>query len=211
LGLPRLNKFINCAGGINMMGEDNDFPSQRTQRILVENNLINIAEPDAGNPGERKVFQIIRGPEYVTIKNNTAVSANNLSMMTLVDDQTSYPGTQKIGRLTFTDNIAPNGTNGLNGAGTSGTTTVLPQNCDASTYTKNVIIAGVDGEQNGAPATANFVPANVAAVGYTDTSGSFTANDYTLTGASPYHNAGTDGTDIGCDIAALNAAIAGVG
>lgn len=52
----------------------------------------------------------------------------------------------------------------------------------------------------------NFEINGNADVGFTDLNG----GDYSLGGGSSYNNAASDGTDIGCDISALNTAIAGV-
>jgi hypothetical protein len=54
------------------------------------------------------------------------------------------------------------------------------------------------------PATSLFA-ASLAAVGFTDAAN----GNYRLTTASPYHNAAADGTDVGVDFAALNAAQGG--
>ena len=52
----------------------------------------------------------------------------------------------------------------------------------------------------------NFFPSSVAEVDFVN----FTSGDYHLLASSPYKNAGTDGKDLGADMAALEAAIAGV-
>jgi hypothetical protein len=52
----------------------------------------------------------------------------------------------------------------------------------------------------------NFFPSSVAEVDFAN----FTSGDYHLLASSPYKNAGTDGKDLGADMAALEAAIAGV-
>ena len=104
----------------------------------------------------------------------------------------------------FNDNIISNGTYGLTGTALSGTASVLPANADTYAWLKNVVIGGDSGEMAGTG--TNYVPANVAAVGFTNVG----TGDYSLSGASAYKNVATDGLDPGCDITALNAAIAGV-
>lgn len=56
----------------------------------------------------------------------------------------------------------------------------------------------------------NFFPSTVAAVQFANFNGG-NGGDYTLLSSSPYHNAGSDGKDLGADIATLNQKIAGVG
>ena len=75
-----------------------------------------------------------------------------------------------------------------------------------STFSTNVFVNNIGTEWPPAnyPATSLFA-ASVAAVGFTDA-----VNDnYQLTSGSPYHNAATDGKDIGVDFAVLAAAFGG--
>jgi hypothetical protein len=61
------------------------------------------------------------------------------------------------------------------------------------------VIAGAN------PATypgGNFYPANLAAVGFINLAG----GNYRLSAASPYLRSATDGTDVGANIDAINAA-----
>ena len=48
----------------------------------------------------------------------------------------------------------------------------------------------------------NYYPASYNAVGFVN----LTGGNYRLASTSPYHNAATDGIDVGCNIDALNAA-----
>jgi hypothetical protein len=58
-----------------------------------------------------------------------------------------------------------------------------------------VIIAGSASVYPG----GNFFPGSIGAVGFTDVSG----GNFALTSSSPYHNAATDGTDVGCLISQM--------
>ena len=55
----------------------------------------------------------------------------------------------------------------------------------------------------------NFFPATVAVVQFVNYKNG-NGGDYTLRSTSPYKGAGSDGKDLGADVAAVNAAIAGV-
>ncbi|MBS1849969.1 MAG: hypothetical protein JST79_03590 [Acidobacteria bacterium] len=55
----------------------------------------------------------------------------------------------------------------------------------------------------------NYLPANVAAVQFTNYNNG-KGGDYTLLSSSPYKNAGSDGADLGANISAIQQAIAGV-
>lgn len=48
----------------------------------------------------------------------------------------------------------------------------------------------------------NYYPPSMGAVGFVDLAG----GNYRLSSTSPYRNGATDGTDVGCNIDALNAA-----
>lgn len=85
---------------------------------------------------------------------------------------------------------------------------------DTSSRFVGNVIACMDDYTHALPA-GNFFPVSLAAIGFAGGAGAAysvtaTPDSLALTNASPYHNAGTDGTDIGADIAAVNAAIAGV-
>ena len=72
------------------------------------------------------------------------------------------------------------------------------------TFKKNVLIAGT-----GAWPAGNFFPASPAAVRFVDYNNGNGGN-YTLLNTSPYHNAGTDGKDLGADVSAVTARTSGV-
>jgi hypothetical protein len=81
--------------------------------------------------------------------------------------------------LAFTNNITENGA-GFAGVSTGG-------------FAANVLVGGPG------------APASMSGVGFVDLAG----GNYRLAPSSPYNDAATDGTDIGCDIDALEAAIGG--
>jgi hypothetical protein len=68
----------------------------------------------------------------------------------------------------------------------------------------NVLIGG-----SGPWPMGNYLPATAAAVKFVNYNNANGGN-YTLLSTSPYHNAGTDGKDLGADIAAVNSHISGV-
>lgn len=72
------------------------------------------------------------------------------------------------------------------------------------TMTHNVLIGGT-----GTWPAGNYLPASAAAVGFTSYNNANGGN-YKLLSTSPYHNAGTDGKDLGADITAVNAHLVGV-
>jgi len=82
--------------------------------------------------------------------------------------------------------------------------------CFASySFNNNAIIGSSLASKPSAWPTGNHFPASVAAIQFTNFS-SANGGNYQLLPSSPYVNAGSDGKDLGADISALQAAIAGV-
>jgi Putative Ig domain len=77
------------------------------------------------------------------------------------------------------------------------------------TFGSNAVIASPSGYPPSLWPSGNFFPANAGSVQFVDYNNGNGGN-YQLLTTSPYHNAGTDGKDLGADISTLNSAIAGV-
>jgi hypothetical protein len=186
----RLNKFINTYQGVGILGQDWPNTSAVANRILVENNLIVASGPRAMNFSD--------GPVNVTIKNNTIVNSGS--------ELSRSSGSPKGDGLDFKNNIGFVGTSGFGFTGDG----QLPGINTLNTYftnwswDKNAFYGPTSFTNY--PATTYF-PANIAAVGFVD----YANGNYRLAPSSPYKNAGTDGEDLGADIDAIEAAIAGGG
>ena len=76
-------------------------------------------------------------------------------------------------------------------------------------FSSNVIVAPTKNYPSSSWPTGNYFPASVAAVGFTSYNNGNGGN-YQLTSASPYKNKGTDGKNIGADVAAIYLATIGV-
>src|SRR5439155_5440383 len=62
---------------INILGRDDNHPSQQTKRILVKNNLfLDIGGPRWGGAGTP--FQIINGTAAIVVDHNTASPTRNI-------------------------------------------------------------------------------------------------------------------------------------
>ncbi|PYX72540.1 MAG: hypothetical protein DMG78_12055, partial [Acidobacteria bacterium] len=73
----------------------------------------------------------------------------------------------------------------------------------------NAIIASPSNRPPNKYPAGNYFPAAASAVGFVNYNNSI-GGDYHLRSSSPYKNAGSDGKDLGADMNALDAAIAGV-
>jgi hypothetical protein len=69
-------------------------------------------------------------------------------------------------------------------------------------FANNAIVGALAGSYP----TGNHFPATVAAVGFKDAA----AGEYSLLASSSYKGKGSDGKDLGADMAGLTAAVAGV-
>jgi len=200
----RYNKFTNVGQGFQISGTDDAFPSQITNRVLIEQNLIlvNVIVDESnrifqiGNP----VSQAAAGPNNLTIRHNTGLiltAARGASMFLIRN------GATKGDLFDGNDNLLHMGNYGVfdvvkNTEGTAALTYTFTN----YTFTKNAITGS-----SGTYPAGNFFPANNAAVGFVD----FAGGNYALTSASSLHNAASDGTDVGANIAAIAAAISGPG
>ena len=182
------NNLVRHVGsGINILGQDNNYPSQVTNAITIRNNLFeDVSGATWGGYGR---FLQVAGPTTnVTVDHNT-----------VLEDGTSalYAYGSPMSGFVFINNIVPDNSWAIMGADAS------PGNGTIAMYFPNPqfansIFAGSN------PATypqGNFYPASMSAVGFLD----LTAGNYRLAATSPYHHAATDGTDVGCNITTLNA------
>ncbi len=188
----RLNRGINLGQGINILGTDNVFPSQRTARVLIKDNVVNVTALGAA---DGRSFGLLSGPSDVTIDHNTVFTKGTMAFV---------ENSPLAANFVFTNNIVDDGSNGFIGTGTqSGTPTLNGQFTSNYIFTKNAIIAvGPESYPLG-----NFFPLNYAAVGFVN----FLAGDYHLSASSAFKNAGLDGKDLGADIDALTASLGGTG
>ncbi|MGH9848676.1 MAG: BACON domain-containing protein, partial [Blastocatellia bacterium] len=183
------NIVRHSSAGLNMHGEDNNFPSAKTRRVRISNNLFDDINPALWRGGPGNFLQINAGPSEVTVEHNTAFQTNSVLVASNLP-----PGEG----LTFTNNLAPNNEFGVFGSDKGQGTVALNYYFPGYIFRKNVLVAGLS---NDYPAD-NFFPPAMAAVGFVD----FAGGNYRLAPSSPYKNAGTDGRDIGVDFDALNAA-----
>jgi hypothetical protein len=185
----RLNRIVNVGKGINLSGRDTDFPSQVTRRVLIENNVVNVT---ARGGATGRILQVTNGPVDVTVRHNTA--------FTVRGGTTGFTESKPAAtRFDFSDNIVSRGNYGFAGTGTGEGAPTLSAYYLDYTFRGNAIIGG---ETANYPAH-NFFPRNPEAVGFVD----FAAANYRLMPSSAFRNAAADGSDLGADIEAIDAAI----
>lgn len=181
------NIVRHVAAGINVLGRDDNYPSQQTRRILIKDNLF---DDVGGRWGGGRLFQLLNGTADVVIDHNTAFQTDSVL---LGGESVAHAG------FVYRNNIAPHHLYGIIGTGTGVGNPTLKRYFPDAIVTRNVIVGGSAGHY---PA-GNFFPASLDDVGFVDPAG----GNYRLAGFSRYRRGGTDGKDIGADFDALSAAM----
>ncbi len=188
----RKNWIRNVAAGFQLTAKY-ETPSIPMQRVAITNNLFtHLTDPSVGDGGYTFLIQGADIPN-LTIAHNTAINPSSVSWGWSA-------GGGPFTNLTITDNLTGGECSGRNNAVAIGQS-FAATTTGTSTFTKNVV-ACFDDYLHRFTGT-NYFPLSVAAIG-------FASDSVTLTNASPYHNAATDNTDIGANIAQVMAATAGV-
>jgi hypothetical protein len=200
--------------GLSVYGAE----SSGAKRIKVANNLFDeinnawsVNQPSNDRVGMFVQFQTVGDTSF---DHNTII--NNGDIM--------FANGDEVADLDFTNNITnhnaartTNPNHGINGAGTNIGDPTLIGKFVQYTATKNLMVNGSNHSQRytgtafGATAAGNFfptattTPGDFSGVGFT----SLANRDYRLAPSSLYNNAATDGTDLGANIDALDAAVSG--
>jgi hypothetical protein len=182
-----------AANGINMLGQDSPYISQRQTRVRIANNLFHHVD--------NILFQVLGGVNNVTIQHNTGLHGGNIL---------SLDGTPADQGFVFTDNLVPHNAYGVFGSNVGVGNPALSTYAPGVVFTNNAI-AGPWPTSGGATTSmysnypGNFFPASLDAVGFVDRA----HDNYRLSSGSPFKGKATDGTDLGVDFDALDAAQSG--
>jgi hypothetical protein len=181
------NVVRHVSSGINILGADNDNPSQELNNVTIQNNLfLDVSAAEYGGDGR---FVLIEGGVNVTINHNT-----------VFEDGTSalYAATPPAPGFVFTNNIVPDNSWAVMGGNEGPGSETIAYYFPNSQFLDNIFA----GSNPALYPTGNYYPPSYSAVGFVN----LTVGNYRLLPGSPYHGGGTDGTDVGCNIDALDAA-----
>ena len=175
------NVVRHSAAGIQVLGYDNNHPSQQTQAIVIRNNVF--YDIDKENWGGNGYFlALVAGARDITVDHNTIVQDHASGII-------QADGAPVI-NFTFTNNIAKHNSYGIigtnHGTGNDSISAYLP----ASTITRNVFAGGSSNKYPGGnsfPTVAQFESQFL----------SYAGSDYRLTSGSGWRGGGTDGGDLG--------------
>jgi hypothetical protein len=184
------NRLLNVAQGVSILGIDDLQPSQRTERVLIRDNFLQVsglrADGTAGGAtnSQARMFQLLAAPSGVVIDHNTGVFASGTSRVIMMAD-----GPEKASEFQFTNNVVEKGDYGFFGAASSEGLVALQTFFAAPVFRRNAIIGGASRMYP----SDNFFPETREAVRFA----SVADGDFRLAPTSPYKGAGTDGTDLG--------------
>jgi len=171
------NVVRSSTSGINMLGRDNNYPSQRTKRIVIRNNrFFEIGGPRWGGAG--RLFQIIDGTESVVIDHNTAI---HIGAVIIAEGPPHRD-------FVFTNNIVGTGI----GTGLQTLDAVFP----GAVVRRNVMVGGSSAQYP----RDNFSVGSWEQVKFED----LRQGRLRLSDGSPFRRAGLDGADVGADDRAMS-------
>jgi hypothetical protein len=192
------NILRHTGSAVNISGLDSGDPQKvvRAKRILIQNNLFDDVNGKSWGRGDGgDLFQLLSGADAVTIDHNTGFQSNRIIW---ADGIAST-------NFVYENNLMPHNAYGVIGSGYAPGISTLERFFPGFVFEKNLIegIASSGVPQSKYPASTLFA-ADWGAVNFVDLG----KGNYALAANSRYKNKGTDGKDIGADIAALNAATA---
>jgi hypothetical protein len=175
------NVVRHSAAGIQILGYDNNHPSQQTQSIVIRNNVFYDIDKDHWG-GNGYFLALVGGARDITIDHNTIIQDHASGVI-------QADGAAVVG-FTFTNNLARHNSFGIvgtnHGIGNDSIAAFMP----ASIISSNVLAGGTSARYPGGnsfPSTAEFESQFV----------SYAAGDYRLVAWSPWRGAATDGSDLG--------------
>ena len=183
------NNLIRHVGGVfNILGYDDENSSQQTKNVTIRNN---VADDVSSTYGDGGLAIITSGPATVTFDHNTIVNTGTL---------VNVAGPVVYG-FTYTNNFSKHNTYGIKGQNRESGNQTLSAYFPGVVFKGNVLAGGPASEY---PA-GNFFPTVsefwASFVGYS-------SENLALVSSSLFNNAGTDGTDVGVDMNALDTAVA---
>jgi cellulose synthase/poly-beta-1,6-N-acetylglucosamine synthase-like glycosyltransferase len=181
------NLVRHAAAGINILGRDDNNPSEQTRRIAIRGNVfVDIG----GRWGSGRLFQLLDGTRDISISHNTAFQTGSV---VFGGDHAPHAG------FVFENNVAPHNQFGISGSGTGSGQPSLDRYFPGAVVRRNLLVGG----DAAIYPRDNFFPATLDQAGFLKG----TDGAYRLSPTRRYRAAGTDGLDIGADIEAVTSAM----
>lgn len=191
----RHNLVRNVAAGINILGFDDIAPSQQTKRIRITGNLFTNVTQSLGGSG----WFLLMGdaPREITVDHNT-IDADGTVVLYVYGGPSG--GILPVSQFTFTNNAAKHQDYGISGSDVSFGNEIIAAFFPDGEVRGNWLPGGSSSRY---PAGNHFD--GTFASGFTN----LTSGDYSAATGGPLIGRATDGTNIGADIATLQAISAG--
>lgn len=186
------NIVRHVAAGINISGYDYQSTTQQARNFRIANNLFEDVSTAYG-ASMGGFLLLAGGPANLVVDHNTLVHDGKV----LDIDQTGVTG------FVYTNNLSKHNTYGVKGQARGVGTDTLNAVFPGHVFRGNVLAGG---PANSYPA-GNFFP---TVAEFWASFVNATAGNYALVASSAFNDAGTDGRDIGADMAAVTAAQGGV-
>jgi hypothetical protein len=179
------NTVRHAGAGFQILGYDDEHPSQQTQRITIRDNVISDINPKLWG-GSGYAFLILGAPRDLLIDHNTIIQTNAPGIV-------QVDGPPVLG-FTFTNNITQHGTYGFIGTDRAPGNDTIRTFFPAPLIARNVI---ADGDAARYPAGNWFPSSNEFRAQFQ----AFDGGNFRLVVNSSWRNAATDGTDLGASAA----------
>jgi hypothetical protein len=197
----RYNKGLNCENGITVSG-DAEPTAVASARFLFEHNVIKVANVNSGDGYGLFNSQGV-SPRYLThftLRHNTFVGVRHTQFHVEWGSVDGICGTD----YDIIDNLFEGGTSGLDGRDSAEGTACLDDRYTNATCRFNCF-QGRNSANYGAASGSgntmsnNFFTATQGAIDFVNYAG----GNYALNVTSPLHNAASDSTDVGADVATV--------
>ncbi|HVG53305.1 MAG TPA: glycosyltransferase family 2 protein [Vicinamibacterales bacterium] len=127
------NIVRHVGGGVNVLGRDDNHPSEQTRRLEIRNNVF----LDVGGAwGSGRLFQLLDGTNNVTIAQNTGLQTGSILFGGDHAPHTAF---------VFQNNIAPHNEHGIIGSSTEPGNQTLARYFPRAVVNGNVIVGGPSG------------------------------------------------------------------
>jgi hypothetical protein len=187
------NIVRHSPSGVNIMGNDDHYPSGRAQRITISNNIFDDINGERWG-GKGRLFQLTRGTKDVVIEHNIGFHSGHI-VMASGDPQEGF---------VYRYNITPHNEYGMEGEGTGVGRPTFERHFPDGVIAHNVMIGGSFYAER--YSDDNAFPASVEALPFINAA----AGDYRLTASNTWSASSTHEAP-GIDAKALCAALGDLG
>jgi hypothetical protein len=179
------NTLQHVAAGIEVLGFDDEHPSEQTKNITIRDNVFRDVDPKKWG-GNGYAFLLLGRPRDIVIDHNTLIQENASGVL-------QVDGPPILG-FVFTNNVASEGAYGIIG------TDRAPGNDSLRTFFPGALISRnvIAGADAGRYPADNLFPSREQ---FRSQFTAYDAGDYALKAASAWRGAGTDGRDLGASAA----------